>query len=211
MGERLANGNAALALLANSLATGFALAALILAFAPVSGAHFNPLVTLLAAWRGELAWAVVPGYLCAQLVGAVLGVITAHTMFGEALFELSTRARTGPAQWWSEAVAAFGLILILLRCAPRGVPITAAAVAGYIAAAYWFTASTAFANPAVTFARAFTNTFSGIRASDVPPFIVAQLSGALIAALAARWMASPESKAPAKPAGDPPRAAPTSH
>jgi glycerol uptake facilitator-like aquaporin len=187
MGERLAAGNAALALLANSLATGFALAALILAFAPLSGAHFNPLVTMFAASRADLRWARVPAYLCAQLAGGLLGVATAHAMFGELLFALSTRARTGPAQWWSEVVATFGLILVIARCGRAGVPTVAASVATYIAAAYWFTASTSFANPVVTIARALTNTFSGIRPVDAPAFVLAQVAGGCLAAIVSRW------------------------
>ena len=188
MGERLANGNAAIALLANSLATGFALAALILALAPLSGAHFNPLVTLVMAWRREFSWADVLGYVCAQFIGALVGVAAAHAMFGERLFEFSTHVREGPAQWWSEIVATFGLMLVILRCSSGSMPTTAAAVGSYIAAAYWFTASTSFANPSVTLARALTNTFSGIRLSDAPAFIVAQVAGALLAAVTVRWL-----------------------
>jgi glycerol uptake facilitator-like aquaporin len=188
MGERLAGGNVAIALLANSLATGFGLAALILVFAPVSGAHFNPLVTMLAAARKELSWRAVPAYLLAQFAGALLGVAAAHAMFGEPLFAFSTKVRAGPAQWWSEVVATFGLILVIAGCARHGAKTVAAAVGAYIAAAYWFTASTSFANPAVTIARAATDTFSGIRPDDAPGFIVAQILGAGLAALTVRWL-----------------------
>jgi len=188
MGERLAGGNVAIALLANSLATGFGLAALILVFAPVSGAHFNPLVTMLAAARKELPWRAVPAYLLAQFAGALLGVAAAHAMFGEVLFAFSTKVRAGPAQWWSEVVATFGLILVIAGCARHGAKTVAAAVGAYIAAAYWFTASTSFANPAVTIARAATDTFSGIRPDDAPGFIVAQILGAGLAALTVRWL-----------------------
>jgi len=189
MGERLAGGNEAIALLANSLATGFGLTALILIFAPTSGAHFNPLVTLIAAVDGGLHWRAVPGYLVAQFAGAVLGVVAAHAMFGEPLFELSSKVRTGPAQWWSEAVATFGLILVIARCAEHGFRTVAPAVGAYIAAAYWFTASTSFANPAVTLSRALTDTFSGIRPEDTSGFIGGQLVGAASAVALARWLA----------------------
>jgi glycerol uptake facilitator-like aquaporin len=188
MGERLAGGNIAIALLANSLATGFGLAALILVFAPVSGAHFNPLVTLIAAADRTLPWRVVPSYLGAQFVGAALGVVAAHAMFGEPLFQFSSKLRTGPAQWWSEVVATFGLLLVTAGCARHGFKTVAPAVGAYIAAAYWFTASTSFANPAVTLARALTDTFSGIRPGDAPGFIGGQLVGALSAAVIARWL-----------------------
>jgi glycerol uptake facilitator-like aquaporin len=188
MGERLAGGNVAIALLANSLATGFGLAALILVFAPVSGSHFNPLVTLVALSRKELPWRSVPAYLVAQFAGALLGVAAAHAMFGEPVFSFSTKVRAGPAQWWSEVVATFGLILVITGCARYGAKTVAAAVGAYIAAAYWFTASTSFANPAVTVARAATDTFSGIRPDDAPGFIVAQLLGAGVAAVTVRWL-----------------------
>lgn len=186
MGERLAGGNVAIALLANSLATGLGLAALILAFAPVSGAHFNPLVTMIAAARQDLPWRAVPRYLSAQFAGALLGVAAAHAMFGERLFAFSTKVRAGPAQWWSEVVATFGLILVIAGCARYGSRTVAPAVGAYIAAAYWFTASTSFANPAVTIARAATDTFSGIRPADAAGFIVAQAIGAALAAMVAR-------------------------
>jgi glycerol uptake facilitator-like aquaporin len=183
MAERLAGGNAALALLANSLATGAALAALILAFGPVSGAHFNPAVTLALAWRRETAWKDVPAYLAVQIAGALLGVWVAHYMFEAPLFMASRHVRTGGPRWAGEVVATFGLLIVIFGCAksrPQAVPF---AVGGYITAAYWFTSSTSFANPAVTFARAWTDTFAGIRPLDVPGFIVAQLVGAALATI----------------------------
>ena len=188
MGERLASGNTAIALLANSLATGFGLAALILVLAPVSGAHFNPLVSFVAASRRELPWRVAAAYGIAQFAGALAGVAAAQAMFGEPLFALSTQVRAGPAHWWSEVVATFGLILVIAGCGREGFKTVAPAVGGYIAAAYWFTASTSFANPAVTIARALTNTFTGIRPADTPGFIAAQIVGAVAAAAVARWL-----------------------
>jgi len=185
MGERLAQGNMALALLANSLATGFALIALIIAFAARSGAHFNPVVTLAFALRAGFPWRQVPAYVIAQFVGALLGVLAAHAMFDLALVQISPTVRTGFGQWWSEVVATFGLVLVVMNCArspPWSAPL---AVGAYIAAAYWFTASTSFANPAVTLARGFTATFSGIELSGVPAFVLAQLVGAGLALLAA--------------------------
>lgn len=185
MGERLAQGNTALALLANSLATGFALIALIIAFTQRSGAHFNPVVTLALALRGGFPWRQVPAYLVAQFVGALLGVLAAHAMFDLALLQFSPTVRIGFGQWWSEVVATFGLVLIVMSCVrnpPWSAPL---AVGAYIAAAYWFTASTSFANPAVTLARGFTATFSGIELSGVPAFVLAQLAGAGLALLAA--------------------------
>ncbi len=184
MGERLAQGNAALALLANSLATGCALVALIAAFAARSGAHFNPLVTLAFALRAGFPWRLVPAYLVAQFAGAFIGVLAAHAMFDLALLQISPTMRMGLGQWWSEVVATFGLVLIVMAC--RNQPLWSApiAVGAYIAAAYWFTASTSFANPAVTLARGFTATFSGIEPSGIPAFVLAQLVGAALAALA---------------------------
>jgi glycerol uptake facilitator-like aquaporin len=183
MGERLAQGNIALALLANSLATGFALVALIIAFAARSGAHFNPVVTLAFALRAGFPWRQVPAYLIAQFLGALLGVLAAHAMFDLSLLQLSPTVRTGTGQWWSEVVATFGLVLIVMSCVrhpPWSPPL---AVGAYIAAAYWFTASTSFANPAVTLARGFTATFSGIELSGVPAFVLAQVAGAGLALL----------------------------
>jgi glycerol uptake facilitator-like aquaporin len=185
MGERLAGGNAAITLLANSLATGFALFALIVAFAQRSGAHFNPAVTLAFALRRDFPLREVAPYLVAQCAGAIVGVIAAHAMFDVALVQTYALPRTGWAQWWSELVATFGLVFIVLSCPQEDRWAAPATVGAYVAAAYWFTASTSFANPAVTLARAFTGTFSGIRLGDVPPFIAAQLCGAMLALLAA--------------------------
>jgi len=181
MGEMLAAGNMAVALLANSTATGLGLWVLIELLGPVSGAHFNPAVTLACAWRGALLRPDAALYICAQIAGAVAGVVLAHLMFDLAPLQLGTKARTGTAQWLSEAVAMCGLLLTILlgqRSRPQAVP---ALVGAYIAAAYWFTASTSFANPAVTIARALTTTFAGIRPLDVPGFIVAQGGGAVLA------------------------------
>ena len=191
MGERLAQGNAALALLANSLATGFALVALIVAFAARSGAHFNPVVTIAFAFRSGFPWRRVPGYMAAQFIGAVSGVLLAHAMFDLALLQTSATARTGWGQWLSEIVATFGLVLVVLSC-DRARPWSApAAVGAYIAAAYWFTASTSFANPAVTLARGFTATFSGIEPSGIFWFVLAQAAGAALAMWADRGLESP--------------------
>jgi glycerol uptake facilitator-like aquaporin len=188
MGERLAGGNVAVALLANSIATGAALVALILAFAPISGAHFNPLVTLCVAEQGGLPWRDVPAYIAAQVVGAALGVVTAHLMFGEPVVSLSTHVRSGLPQAFSEYVATFGLVGVIWGCASSRAEAVPFAVGAYITAAYWFTASTSFANPVVTLARALTGTFAGIRPVDVPVFVAAQLFGALSAALLFRWL-----------------------
>jgi glycerol uptake facilitator-like aquaporin len=147
-------------------------------------------VTLVAAARGDLPWRAVPGYVAAQFASALVGVVAAHAMFGEALFEFSSKVRTGPAQWLSEIVATFGLVLVIAGCARHGVKTVAATVGAYIAAAYWFTASTAFANPAVTIARATTDTFSGIRPADAIGFVFAQILGAAIAAVIAHWLAN---------------------
>jgi glycerol uptake facilitator-like aquaporin len=190
MGERLAGGNIAIALLANSLATAGGLVALILAFGPVSGAHFNPVVTLVAAMNRDLSWRDVLPYVVAQVVAAFAGVAAAHLMFSEAVFSASLRIRTGPAQWFSEFVAAFGLVAVILGCSRRNAAWTPVAVAGYIGAAYWFTSSTSFANPAVTLARAASNTFAGIRPDDTAAFIGAQLAGGLAAMLVMRWLGS---------------------
>ena len=188
MGERLAGGNVAIALLANTVATGAALVALILAFGAVSGAHFNPAVTLAVAARRGLAWRAVPIYLAAQVAGAYAGVAIAHGMFGEPIFAASTHARAGGAQALSELVATFGLLAVIWgtsRARPSAVPF---AVGAYITAAYWFTASTSFANPAVTLARSATDTFAGIRPADVPAFLVAQAAGAAAATALAAWL-----------------------
>jgi glycerol uptake facilitator-like aquaporin len=188
MAERLAAGNQAIALLANTMATGAALVALILTFGPISGAHFNPAVTVADATQGGLAWKDVPAYLGAQLLGAVVGVWSAHAMFQERIFMLSQHARSGLGQLISEFVATFGLLAVIWGCSRRRSTAVPLAVAAYITAAYWFTASTSFANPAVTFARALSDTFAGIRPVDVPGFVVAQLSGAMIATLLFRWL-----------------------
>ncbi len=188
MAEKLAAGNVALALLANTIATGAALVALILAFGSISGAHFNPAVTLADAWQGGIAWRESPAYIAVQLAGAFAGVAAAHLMFGHTLFTASTHVRTGPSQLFSEFVATFGLLSVIWGCArgrPAAVPF---AVGAYITAAYWFTASTSFANPAVTLARAASNTFAGIRPADTAGFVVAQLAGAFAATLFFRWL-----------------------
>jgi glycerol uptake facilitator-like aquaporin len=190
MGERLAGGNVALALLGNTLATGAMLAVLITMFGPISGAHFNPAVTAVFAIRGEIASRDVAGYLTAQISGGILGVLVAHGMFEENILQISTRVRAGPAQWLSEAVAAFGLVLTILLTLRANPAAVATSVGLFITAAYWFTASTSFANPAVTLARALSDTFAGIRPADVVPFIVAQLLGAVAAAFVSRWLVS---------------------
>ena len=181
MGERLAGDNVAIALLANTVATGAGLVALILTFGPVSGAHFNPVVTLADAWENGTAWRDVPGYCAAQLLGALAGVVVAHAMFGEAAFTASQHVRAGAPQLFSEFVATFGLLSVIWGVSRRNGQYTPFAVGAYITAAYWFTASTSFANPAVTIARSLTNTFSGIRPVDAPGFIAAQVVGALAA------------------------------
>jgi glycerol uptake facilitator-like aquaporin len=188
MAERLAGGNIALALLANTLATACILVVLIQMLGTVSGAHMNPAVTLVFALRGELRPSRVGLYVAAQLVGAVGGVILAHAMFGEALVQASTHAHTGPGQWLSEFTATFGLIGVILGVRHARADAVPLAVGLYIAAAYWFTASTSFANPAVAFARSLTNTFSGIARADVPAFVVAELVGALVAMTFFGWM-----------------------
>jgi len=188
MAERLSGGNDAIALLANTVATAAALVALILTFGSISGAHFNPAVSVADASQGGLRWQDVPAYATAQVVGAVGGVWMAHAMFGERLFMLSLHARSGPSQMLSEFVATFGLLSVIWGCARRRPDAIPFAVAAYIASAYWFTASTSFANPAVTLARALTDTFAGVRPADVPGFIVAQLAGAAAATLLFRWL-----------------------
>jgi len=192
MAERLAGGNEAIALLGNTLPTGAILVVLILIFGPVSGAHFNPAVSLAFALRGELRPAGLAAYVAAQLLVAVLGVWVAHVMFDLPLLQLSSTVRTGGAQWFAEFVATFGLLLAILGCLARRPDSVPFAVGLYITAAYWFTASTSFANPAVTAARALTDTFSGIAPAGVAPFILAQLAGAVAAlALGARLFARP--------------------
>lgn len=188
MGERLAGGNVAIALLANTLATGAGLVALILTFGPTSGAHLNPAVTLADASQGGLRWREVPAYVAAQVLGALLGVVAAHLMFGEPAVSVSTHVRAGLPQVFSEFVATFGLLAVIWGCSRKRAEVVPFAVGAYITAAYWFTASTSFANPAVTLARSITNTFSGIRPVDAPGFIVAQLLGAAAATLLFRWL-----------------------
>lgn len=188
MGERLAGGNVAVALLANTLATGAALVALILTFGSISGAHFNPAVTITDASQGGLPWREVPAYVSAQIAGAFAGVATAHLMFGLPLFFASQHARAGVRQMFSEFVATFGLLAVIWGCVRLRSQAVPFAVAAYIMAAYWFTASTSFANPAVTLARSASDTFAGIRPADAPGFIIAQLAGAIAATLLFRWL-----------------------
>jgi glycerol uptake facilitator-like aquaporin len=188
MGERLAGGNVAIALLANTIATGAALVALIFAFGPISGAHLNPAVTLVDAWQGRILWAEVPGYVAAQICGAFVGVANAHLMFGAPLFAASRHARSGLAQAFSEFIATAGLLCVIWGCSRLRALAVPFAVGAYITAAYWFTASTSFANPAVTLARSMTDTFAGIRPADAPGFIVAELAGAFAATARFRWL-----------------------
>jgi glycerol uptake facilitator-like aquaporin len=188
MGERLAGGNVAVALLANTIATGAALVALILTFGPISGAHFNPAVTLADASQGGIAWREVPIYIAAQIVGAFGGVAAAHFMFGEPLFFASHHVRAGSAQLFSEFVASFGLLSVIWGCVRLRSSAVPFAVGAYITAGYWFTSSTSFANPAVTLARAASDTFAGIRPADAPGFVLAQLAGAMVATLLFRWL-----------------------
>jgi glycerol uptake facilitator-like aquaporin len=195
MGERLAGGNVAIALLANSLATGTALAVLILAYGPISGAHFNPLVTMSEAVQGRLPWTRAWNYVVAQLVGAVGGVVAAHMMFSEPLLAVSMRVRSGGAQVFSESVATFGLLTVIANISRTRLTAVPFAVGAYIIAAYWFTSSTSFANPAVTIARAFTDTFAGIRPVDVPGFLAGQMAGAVAAILMCRWLAARDPRA----------------
>jgi glycerol uptake facilitator-like aquaporin len=188
MGERLAGGNVAIALLANTIATGAALVALILTFGPISGAHFNPAVTFVDAIENGVSWKDAACYVPAQCLGGIAGAIAAHVMFRLPLISISHHARAGSAQVFSEFVAAFGLLSVIWGCSRLRSEMIAFAVAAYIGAAYWFTASTSFANPAVTIARSLTNTFAGIRPSDVPWFIVAQFLGAVAATILFRWL-----------------------
>ena len=192
MGQRLASGNVALALLGNTLATGAALVVLVTVFGPVSGAHFNPAVTLVAALRRDLPWRAALAYPPAQLAGAILGVWCAHAMFGEAIWQVSTKPRLGAAQAFAEFVATFGLLATILGTVRFRPDFTAVAVGLYITAAYWFTASTSFANPAVTVARSLSDTFAGIAPSGVPAFILAQAAGALVAAAVFGWLLKDE-------------------
>lgn len=188
MAEKLAGGNVAIALIGNTLPTGAILVVLILIFGPLSGAHFNPAVSLAFALRGEFAWRALAPYVAAQIVGGILGVFAAHAMFDLPILQFSAHVRSGPSQWFAESVATFGLLLAIFGCvakAPQAVPF---AVGLYITAAYWFTASTSFANPAVTIARGLSDTFAGIAPSGVPAFIVAQIAGMLAAVAASRLL-----------------------
>lgn len=200
MGERLAGGNAAIALLANTLATGAALVALSLTFGAISGAHFNPAVTLTHAIRAQISWRDSSAYMAAQIFGAFAGVICAHLMFGEPLLSASTHMRSGMSQAFSELVATFGLVSVIFGCSLRQPSAVPLAVGAYIAAAYWFTASTSFANPAVTLARAATDTFSGIRPADVPAFLAAQIGGAALATGFFGWIDRGEATRASRPA-----------
>ena len=188
MGERLAGGNVAIALLANTIATGAALAALILTFGPISGAHLNPAVTIADAIESGVSWTVAACYVPAQCAGAICGTIAAHLMFGLPAIAVSHHARSGSAQVFSEFVATFGLLCVIWGCSRQHSVAVPFVVAAYITSAYWFTSSTSFANPAVTIARSLSDTFAGIRPADVPAFVAAQLAGALAATLLCRWL-----------------------
>ena len=188
MAVRLAGGNGALALLCNTIPTGAILAVLILTFGPVSGAHFNPAISLAFAFRREMSWRAAPLYIAAQVLGGIAGVWAAHLMFELPLWQLATTARNGPGQWLAEAVATFGLGLTIFGCLARAPSAVPYAVGLYITAAYWFTASTSFANPAVTIARSLSDTFVGIAPPDVPAFILAQLAGMLGAVMLSGWL-----------------------
>ncbi|HEX2366326.1 MAG TPA: MIP/aquaporin family protein [Bradyrhizobium sp.] len=188
MAQKLAGGNAALALLCNTLPTGAILVVLILIFGPLSGAHFNPAVTLAFASRGELPWAIAGLYVVVQIAGGIAGVWTAHLMFELPLWQASLTVRTGPGQWLAEGVATFGLLLTIFGCVARAPGAVAYAVGLYITSAYWFTASTSFANPAVTIARALSDTFAGIAPAGVLPFVAAQLLGAALAVILSGWL-----------------------
>ncbi len=188
MAERLADGNVAIALLGNTIPTGAILVVLITLFGPVSGAHFNPAVTAVFAMRGDVSWARGASFIIAQLLGAIMGVWAAHAMFDLSIWQLSAKARFGAGQWLAEGIATFGLLITILgtlRSRPQAVPV---AVGLYITAAYWFTASTSFANPAVTVARGLSDTFAGIRLDHIPWFVAAQLAGAVIALLFCQWL-----------------------
>jgi glycerol uptake facilitator-like aquaporin len=188
MAQRLADGNGALALLCNTIPTGAILAVLILVFGPISGAHFNPAVSLGFALRRELAWPIAALYIILQVLGGIIGVWTAHLMFEQPLWQMSITARTGPGQWLAEGVATFGLLLTVFGCVSRRPDAVPYAIGLYITAAYWFTASTSFANPAVTIARSFSDTFAGIAPAGVAAFILAQLAGMAVAVILGRWL-----------------------
>ena len=195
MGEQLSGGNVAIALLANTIATGAALVALILAFGSISGAHFNPVVSFADASQGGLSWSQAGSYTVAQITGAVVGVAAADSMFGLPAYAWSSHVRAGLPQAFSEAIATFGLLAVIWGCSRRRPQATPFAVGAYITSAYWFTASTSFANPAVTVARSLTNTFAGIRPDDVVPFVVAQLVGGACATALFRWMVPAHARA----------------
>jgi len=188
MAERLAGGNVAIALLGNTIPTGAILVVLILIFGPLSGAHFNPAVSLGFALRGELSWRDLPLYVVCQIVGGIAGVWAAHLMFDLPILQTSLTARSGYGQWFAEAVATFGLFLTIVGCVTRNAAAVPYAVGLYITAAYWFTASTSFANPAVTLARALSNTFAGIAPGNAPAFVVAQCAGLLLAFVLSQWL-----------------------
>jgi glycerol uptake facilitator-like aquaporin len=188
MGDRLSNGNVALALLANTIATGAALMALIAAFGPISGAHLNPVVSLMDALEKGLSWRETPCYVSGQILGGIFGTVVAHLMFGLRIISLSHHVRNGPAQVFSEFVATFGLVSIIWGCSRRRPDAIPFVVGAYIMAAYWFTASTSFANPAVTIARCLSDTFAGIRPIDVPWFVLAQFLGGIAATIVFRWL-----------------------
>ena len=192
MGERLAGGNSALALLANSMATGAALVALILSFGKISGAHFNPAVTCSMALQKSFPWRAVPGYIAGQIAGAFLGVIAAHAMFGLPLLFASRHVRHGAPQILSEGIATLGLLLVIALVSSARSALTPYAVAAYIVGAYWFTSSTSFANPAVTLARSLSDTFAGIRPPDVPGFLAGEIAGTIVGAVLIRWLLSDE-------------------
>lgn len=188
MGDRLASGNVAIALLANSIATGAALIVLIATFGPVSGAHFNPVVSLAEAVRGRIAWPVAVTYVVVQCLGGIGGTVVANAMFGEPLVAFSEHGRAGSSLIFSEGVATFGLLLVIFGSARRSVETVAAFVGLYIASAYWFTSSTSFANPAATIARAFTDTFTGIAPASIPGFLIGQVAGAVAAVVVCGWL-----------------------
>ncbi len=188
MGERLSGGNTAVALLVNTMATGAALICLIYSFAPISGAHFNPVVTLALASRYKFGWSEVPWYIISQMFGAVVGIAAVHGMFGQPVFSWSHHARSGAPQLLSEAIATFGLLIVIWSSTRYRLEAVTFAVGAYIMAAYWFTSSTSFANPAVTIARMMSDTFAGIRPVDVPGFIGAQVVGGGAATLLSRWL-----------------------
>lgn len=190
MAEKLAGGNVALALLGNTIPTGAILVVLITVLGPVSGAHFNPAVTAGFLWRADISTKLAVLYVIAQVFGGILGTLAAHLMFEETLWQLSQKVRTGPSQWWSEVVATFGLMFVILGTIQSRESAVPVMVGLYITAAYWFTASTSFANPAVTIARSITDTFSGIQPWDIPAFVISQLVGSLLAAATAGWLFS---------------------